>query len=139
MEHWSICDAIVGSPCDDWVEYACDCHAGDPTYDCETIQLAHEADDEGEVGRLQILAHVANEVCHVRRVLVLKSVVHIVPALEPNEAGQLVAAPVVFGKALLEFLQRHPNLLHHQPIKMAVAFLHLFAILAGLGFADGVE
>jgi len=39
------CDALVGNPCQDWVDYACECHAGDPTYDCETIRLAHEVDD----------------------------------------------------------------------------------------------
>ena len=36
------CDGLVGDPCNDYVDYYCDCHADDPAYDCETIRLAHE-------------------------------------------------------------------------------------------------
>ena len=39
------CDALVGDPCTDWVDYVCECHADDPSYSCETVRLAHENAD----------------------------------------------------------------------------------------------
>ena len=98
--------------------------------------MAHEADDDWEVGRFQIFAHVADEIFHVLGVLRGERAVHVVPALEPNEARQLVAAPVVVREALLELLQVHLNLLHHQPIKMPLAVDHLFAEISALFLQD---
>ncbi len=39
------CDGLLGDPCTDYVDYVCECHADDPSYDCETIRLAHENHD----------------------------------------------------------------------------------------------
>ena len=39
------CDGLLGDPCNDYVDYVCDCHADDLDYDCETIRLAHENHD----------------------------------------------------------------------------------------------
>jgi hypothetical protein len=32
-------------PCQDYVDYLCDCHAGEPGYDCETLQQTYSAPD----------------------------------------------------------------------------------------------
>ena len=75
--------------------------------------LPHDADGEREAWPGQVLPHVADEVFHVHRVLVLKAVVHVVPTLEPDEPGDLVAATVVVGKPCFQFAQRHFDFRHH--------------------------
>ncbi len=32
--------------CDDYVDYVCECHADDPTYDCEALRTAYEDADD---------------------------------------------------------------------------------------------
>jgi hypothetical protein len=31
----------VSNPCQDYVDYVCTCHAGDPNLDCETLRAAN--------------------------------------------------------------------------------------------------
>lgn len=39
------CDSVFGNPCQDYVDYICECHDGDPGYDCETLRASHNTDD----------------------------------------------------------------------------------------------
>lgn len=33
-------------PCDEYVDYICDCHAEDPAYDCESLRTSYETADD---------------------------------------------------------------------------------------------
>ncbi len=37
--------ACVSDPCQDYVDYICQCHADDPAYDCETLRTTYENAD----------------------------------------------------------------------------------------------
>ena len=39
------CDAVFGNPCQDYVDYVCDCHDGEAGYDCDTLRASHATDD----------------------------------------------------------------------------------------------
>ena len=64
------CDALLGDPCNDYVDYVCGCHADDLDYDCETIRLAHENHDveqyedcQLELDRVQVEDAASGFVC----------------------------------------------------------------------------
>ena len=40
----SVCDPSY-TPCDEYVDYICDCHADDPEYDCEELSIAYQNGD----------------------------------------------------------------------------------------------
>ena len=35
------CGDLVSNPCQDYVDYVCECHENTPKLDCETIRAAH--------------------------------------------------------------------------------------------------
>ena len=35
------CGDLVSNPCQDYVDYVCECHADDPNLDCETVRSAN--------------------------------------------------------------------------------------------------
>jgi hypothetical protein len=37
----SACGDLVSNPCQDYVDYVCECHADDPNIDCETVRAAN--------------------------------------------------------------------------------------------------
>ena len=41
----SACGDLVSNPCQDYVDYVCDCHDGEAGYDCDTLRASHDTDD----------------------------------------------------------------------------------------------
>jgi hypothetical protein len=41
-------------PCQDYVDYVCDCHADDPTYDCAELQTTFENPDSEVQNQCQL-------------------------------------------------------------------------------------
>ena len=90
----------------------------------------HDADDKGQFRRGEILAHIPDEVdqhltvlgvaaglCAVR---VGAAVYHVVPALKPDETGQLIAFLGVVGRVdALDIAQHLVDMLHHQAVILA--------------------
>lgn len=65
------CTFTDAGPCDDYCDYICDCHAGEPEYDCEgcRVEYAGGADPElqdeceTELGDLQDQDEAEGHVC----------------------------------------------------------------------------
>ena len=94
---------------------------------------AHYADNEGQLGRLQVLTHIADEVREIFAVARIPArlaargigaaVDHIVPALKPHKARQLIAGlGIVGGIHAFDVTKHFADVLEHQPIIHAGAF-----------------
>lgn len=42
----SACAFTIDDPCQEYVDYVCDCHGGEPEYDCETLRVAYAGSGE---------------------------------------------------------------------------------------------